>query len=64
MGMFIGIKEGSWSLRSNKDSRWNCYGRGTVGGLIMPIECKEKIEELKLTLGEPPSDLTWGYMKD
>jgi hypothetical protein len=30
----------------------------------MPPECEAKLEELKKKLGEPPDDLTYGYMKD
>ncbi len=58
------IVEGSWWIRSETDPRWNCNGKGEVGGFVMPRECEKKIEELKLTLGEPPEDLKFGYMKD
>jgi len=65
MGMLGSIvREGSWILRSVSDPRWNYDGRGMVGGLIMPVQCKEKIEQLRLTLGELPDDLGWSYMKD
>lgn len=64
MGIFSPVREGSWWLRSNSDPRWNCDGRAYVGGFVMPPECQAKIDELKLTLGEPPKDLEWGYMKD
>lgn len=65
MGMLDSVvTEGSWVLRSESDPRWNFDGRGLVGGLVMPLECKEKIAQLKLTLGEPPDDLGWSYMKD
>lgn len=63
MGNLV-AREGSWRVRSESDPSWNCDGRGDVGGFIMPKECKAKIDELKLTLGEPPEDLEWEYMKD
>jgi hypothetical protein len=63
MSMF-GPRKGTWWIRSEKDPRWNSEGRADVGGLVIPQECKDKIEELKITLGEPPDDLGWNYMKD
>jgi len=64
MGMIKLCSEGSWWLRSKEDPRWNYEGSGTVGGLIIPSECKDKIKELKKRLGTPPDDLEFGYMKD
>lgn len=64
MGIFSPIREGSWWLHSKKDPRWDCNGRAYVGGLVIPQECENKIKQLKQTLGEPPDDLEWGYMKD
>ncbi|MDD4761838.1 MAG: hypothetical protein PHZ25_02355 [Candidatus Pacebacteria bacterium] len=65
MGLFLNFPEGGWSLHSDKDPRWNCSGRSDcVGGFVMPQECKDKIEQLKSQLGEPPDDLKWSYMKD
>jgi len=62
---FFDFLEGSWWIQSKKDSRWDCSGRSAcVGGFVIPQECKDKIEELKTQLGEPPDDLEWGYMKD
>lgn len=59
------IKEGSWWLNSDKDPRWNCSGRGYVGGFECPSEAKSEIERLKKELNEePPDDLEFGYMKD
>lgn len=55
---------GSWWLHSGKDSRWNATGRDLVGGKSMPEKCRQKIEELKKELGDPPDDLEWGYLKD
>lgn len=59
-----GPKPGTWHFHSDTDSRWNCSGRSYVGGFVMPSECKDKLEVLKVKLGDPPEDLTWGYMKD
>ncbi len=56
-------REGEWWLRSRKDPRWNCSGSGYVGGFCMPPDCKQRVEELKKILGEPPDDLEYGYMK-
>jgi hypothetical protein len=58
------IHEGNWWLHSASDSRWNCGGRGIVGGGVMPSACTQKVEELKISLGEPPDDLEWEYIKD
>lgn len=63
MGMF-GPSEGTWWLTSKADPRWNVSGRCGVGGFTMPREARNKLDELKSTLGEPPADLEWGYMKD
>jgi len=57
------IREGSWWLTSKKDSRWNAQGRARVGGLVIPEDCKKRVEELKRKFGKPPDDLEWGYMK-
>lgn len=58
------IKMGSWWLKSKLDPRWNAAGRCYCGGFVMPEECKDKLEELKNQLGNPPTDLSFGYMKD
>ena len=55
---------GSWWVHSKKDARWNATGRDIVGGKTMPEKCREKIDELKKELGEPPNDLEWGYIKN
>ena len=55
---------GSWWMRSKSDPRWDCDDRSSVGGFQMPTDLTNKINELKATLGEPPKDLEWGYMKD
>jgi hypothetical protein len=66
MGFLSGImvRQGTWWLNSKSDPRWNSDGRSQVGGLEIPEECQKKIDELKQTLGDPPKDLEWGYMKD
>jgi hypothetical protein len=64
MGMFVGLKPGTWWIRSEKDPRWNADGKGQVGMFGRPAEAEAKVEELKKTLGDPPEDLEWGYMKD
>ncbi len=56
MGILFGNCEGSWTLESDIDPRWNCHGYGFVGGLTCPPDAEKKIKELKKTLGEPPSD--------
>lgn len=55
---------GSWWINSKSDPRWNASGSDDVGGFVIPLAAKEKIEALKAMLGEPPSDLKYGYMKD
>ena len=58
------INPGTWSIYSEKDPRWTKTGRCLVGGLIMPQEAEDALQELKELYGEMPSDLRWGYMKD
>lgn len=58
------LKPGYWRLTSKSDPRWNSSGRGMVGGFSVPKECRAKIEELEVTLGEIPDDLTFSCMKD
>lgn len=65
MGMFFRASEGTWWLSSKKDPRWNFTSRELVAGVFSAErKCVQKIEELKLTLGEPPEDLEYGFMKD
>jgi len=59
------LRQGSWWLNSKSCPKWNASGEAIlVGGFRMPPECEAKLEELKKKLGEPPDDLTYGYMKD
>jgi hypothetical protein len=62
--MMFGLREGSWWISSKEDPRWNASGHSDVGGFSIPPEAEKKIEALKKELGDPPDDLTWGYMKD
>lgn len=66
MGILGGIiRDGSWWVTSETDPRWNCSGRGFVGGLMCPGNAKDEIDRIKEELGEePPEDLSFGYMKD
>lgn len=58
-------KSGNWWIISKVDPRWNKNGHcAFCGGFEMPDECKAVFEQLKTQLGDPPSDLEWGYMKD
>ena len=55
----------TWYMSSKTDPKWNASGHSDyVGGFDIPIDCKNKIEFLKKSMGEPPEDLIWGYMKD
>lgn len=59
-------RPGSWSLRSEKDPRWNCDGRAEVMIITagLPPKVTKKIEKLKKKYGEPPEDLEYSCMKD
>jgi hypothetical protein len=38
-------REGTWWLHSKIDPRWNCNGRGMVGGVVdIPDDCKAKLK--------------------
>jgi hypothetical protein len=58
------LAEGTWWITSKSDSRWKASGRTEVGMFAKPQEAKNAVEDLKAKLGDPPSDLEWGYMKD
>ncbi len=65
MSMFNSIKEGSWRVWSEKDPRFDCSGRGYVGGFECPSEAEAAIERKEKELGcERPDDLHFSYMKD
>lgn len=56
--------EGTWYFSSKSDPRWSASGRGLVGGFSFSPEAEARLEELQAQLGDPPTDLVWGYMKD
>ena len=58
------LREGTWWIKSETDPRWNCVGRGMVGGLSMPTEAERKLGWLSKEYGPPPVDLEGGYVKD
>lgn len=58
------LTHGTWWLKSKDDPRWDCVGRSSVGGFVMPKECGQKIAKLENKLGDKPVDLTWRYEKD
>jgi hypothetical protein len=64
MGLFRPIREGSWWVISESDPRWNCDGRGFVGGFMVPEEAEKAIKEMEEKYGKRPDDLEFGYMKD
>ena len=55
---------GTWYVRSTKDPRWNKSGRscGTIFKSA-PRELDEWIATCKKELGEPPSDITCGFVR-
>jgi len=62
--MFLNpIKEGHWYIKSISDPRWDESGEGFVGGGMIPRQCIDAIDRKKKELGNPPSDLEWGYTK-
>lgn len=64
MSMF-GPKEGSWSVESKSDPRWNKEGRGF--GLVCeggPKEMQDWIEFCMKEYGKPPPDTYRSFMKD
>ena len=65
MSIFAPLRKGSWWIRSKTKPEWNESGDSdSVGGFMIPSEATAAIERKKQTLGEPPDDLEWGYMKD
>jgi len=53
------LRQGTWYLESKKDERWNCCGRGEVGGLVMPTDVEKKIKPLRNC-----SQIRDGYRKE
>ena len=65
MGMLKFGGEGTWHLSSEKDSRWNCSGRGLIVASSGYAEgANEKIELLKKAYGKQPDDLELTAIKD
>lgn len=59
------VVSGEWSVRSEKDPRFNKNGRGDVGGFVCPPEAKKWIAEQEKKLNiKAPDDLEFSYMKD
>jgi len=58
------LHPGTWWIRSESDPRWNTSGRADVGLFTKPSQLEERMKTLQQKLGEPPSDLEWGYEKD
>ena len=57
-GFGSSFRKGSWYLNSKQNPSWNCSGRTSAcGGFAMPLECEQKIEQLKKIFGNPPDDL-------
>lgn len=65
MGMFGGIREGSWSIRSESDSRWNKSGRAVwaCSGGIHP-DADSWVKQCEKKYGKQPDDLTYSFWKD
>ena len=59
------LRQGTWSVTSKKDPRWDGSGRALVGMFMRPGEAVQHVEQKKKELDEePPEDLEWGYLKD
>lgn len=56
--------QGTWSLTSKIDPRWNARGEGLVGNFVCPPECQNQVDLFRMQFGEPPADLEYEYMKD
>jgi hypothetical protein len=63
--MFGAPRMGTWTVHSDKDTRWNNSGRGcglvSTGG---PKEMWDWIEECKEKYGDQPGDCTVSFWKD
>ena len=67
MDRFGGPKPGSVYLRSGSDPRWDCdicVKEILISSGELPVEAKEKIQELTNRYGEPPNDLEIAMWKD
>lgn len=63
MGMFGGIREGTWWIHSKTDERWRMEGRAIGSAFCCPA-ADQALKELKAKYGEPPDDCEIGFMKD
>lgn len=65
MSMF-GPKAGTVWLSSKSDPRWNCNWRekSLIVTSMDSGKVADKIKELTVKYGDPPSDLMMGCMKD
>lgn len=65
MGLIKFLREGSWSLWSDSDPRWNTNGRSdSVGMGGTPPEAQAALTRLTDLYGDPPDDLELSTMKD
>lgn len=66
MSMFFDAhRSGSWSYTSTSDPRWNCSGRTNTNAFFGPCpEAEQALKDKRKTLGKPPRDLEFSYMKD
>lgn len=61
----VQMKAGIWTLESKTDARWNAQGRTSqLNMLSMPMECYDKLAELREKLGQQPDDLEIILEKD
>lgn len=61
----FGIKPGTWSIRSEKDPRWNTTQREECLSVwCMPDAAEEHLKKCKELYGEQPDDLLYTCMKD
>lgn len=65
MGLIKFLTSGSWWVYSESDSRWNNGGSSnSVGMFGIPPEAQTWMDSCEKKYGDPPDDLTIGYMKD
>lgn len=58
-----GMHRGDWFLWSDVDPRWFANGICTEGPQTAERACRQALERLKETLGDPPEDVTWVYKR-
>lgn len=65
MSMFGGPKEGTWTISSESDPKWNKSGRASwlcCAGIHPDAE--KWIQECEKKYGKQPKDLSYGFWKD